>query len=142
MNKIFKIRFVFFISVLLVISGCRKFDDILVLIEQGEVGFTLSDADLEGGQKYILYDIAVTNLACDKDCVMWEMVRKPEGAKVVNENILRFPVRYGVILKNMQNNRYKKLTKGYFSVVATIAVIEGGEIATSRMVHKEFEIRE
>lgn len=134
-----KFSVVFAISILL-IGGCREFDDILVNINDSQVTFTLPQQQLNTDKQYILYDIAVAKEECKKDCVYWEMVRTDEPTQPYDSHFIKFPLYYGRPIDNMLIRLHKPLSKGRYSVVATIAVVENNKFIPAKSVHKLFEI--
>lgn len=122
----------------------NKFDKMEAVVHGRDVTFTLPDKDLANkNAKYILYDIGVDKLMCDKDCVVWEMVlQKHSNPNVIEKNFITFPIKYGVTLPNMETRVLKKLQKGRYSAGATFEIIDAGNNSRIKKVVTGFTIDE
>lgn len=129
------------------LSACATINrtyEMVALVDGHNVAFTLPKSDFtDKDTKFwlVLIDV-VTRDACTKDCVVWEMVR-PIGsnADLIEENFVKFPIRYAVTLPNMQTRVYKELRKGKYRVGARFVVIKNGKIIDSKKdVATEFTI--
>lgn len=120
-----------------------KFDRMVALVNGNDVAFTLPESDFADKEpQFLLNDIGVsTKDACDKSCVVWEMVR-PVGSNsdLIEENFVKFPIQYGVTLPNMQTRVYKELRKGRYTAAASIAMIKDGKVIDSKNVVVGFTI--
>lgn len=125
----------------LLLGACRQFEDILVNVDGEKVSFTLSADELQSDKKFILYDIAVTQEQCQKDCIYWEMIRTVEPVPPLKNHFINFPVLYGQPLADMQVRHNKPLKPGQYSVVATIGVVSNNKMTSSKSAHKLFEIK-
>lgn len=129
----------------LTLSACvliNKFDKMEAVVHGRDVTFSLPDKDLaHKNAKYILYDIGVDKLMCDKDCVVWEMVRQKDSSPdAIEKNFVMFPIKYGVTLPNMETRVLKKLQKGRYSAGATFEIIDAGNSSRVKKVVSGFSI--
>lgn len=131
----------------LTLTACvlfNRIDEMVASVNGNAVSFSLPAGDLaDKDTKYLLSLIdVVARDACAKDCVIWEMVR-PRGSNtdLIEENFVKFPIKYGVTLPNMQTRLYRELRKGKYRVGARFAVIKNGKIVDSKKaVATEFTI--
>lgn len=123
------------------VSGCRKFEDIVVHVDGVKVSFTLPASELGSDKHYILYDVAVTDEQCQQDCVFWEMVRQSEPTPPLEKYFINFPITYGQPLANMQVRKHKPVKPGQYSVVATIGIVSNSKVVDSKSIHKKFTIK-
>jgi hypothetical protein len=130
----------------LALAACvlaNKFDRMIAVVNGKDVAFTLPAGDL-GGQdrKFMLHGIGVSAIECDRDCVRWEMLRPADSnTDPVEGNFAKFPIRYGVLLPNMQTRVQKNLGKGEYRVTASFAIVENGQVSDTRKVIGVFTIK-
>lgn len=130
----------------LVLSACvliNRTYEMVALVDGHNVAFTLPKSDLANKDiKFMLSGIGVvTKDACVKDCIVWEMVR-PVGSNtdLTEENFVKFPIKYGVTLPNMQTRVLTDLRKGAYGATASIAMIKNGKIIDSKRIGTVFTI--
>ncbi len=127
----------------LVLTACYKFDKIIVLVNGDDVAFTLPDADLGSIDTKFMVNVidVVTTNDCEKDCVTWEMVRPADSnLNLIEENFVKFPIKYGSTLPNTQTRVLKPLHKGSYRVGAQIAIIRNGEVIDTKNLAAVFKI--
>lgn len=131
-------------SVLL--SACvtiNRYYEMEAMVNGHEVTFTLPQSVFaDKNTKFMLSDIGVsTKDTCVESCVFWEMTRPlNSNVTLIEENFVKFPIRYGVTLPNMQTRIYKPLNKGRYTAVAGIAMIKNGKIVDSKQLVAGFTI--
>lgn len=146
MNWTKQLKFSLFLVSALALTACvlvNKFDKMLAVVNGKDVAFTLPEQDI-GSQdrKFMLHSIGVSAIECDRDCVHWEMLRPANSnTDPVEENFIRFPIRYGVPLPNMQTRAHKELAKGDYRVTASFVIVENGKISDTRKVIGVFTIK-
>jgi len=141
-------QFRFFLVLIsaLALTACvlvNKFDKMVTVVNGKDVAFTLPAHDI-GGQdrKFMLHSIGVSAIECDRDCVHWEMLRPVNSnTDLVEDNFIRFPIRYGAPLPNMQTRARKELAKGDYRVTASFAIVENGKVSDTRKVIGVFTIK-
>ena len=127
----------------LVLTACYKFDKIIVLVNGDDVAFTLPDADLGSIDTKFMVNVidVVTTGDCKKDCVTWEVIRPADSnLNFIEENFVKFPIKYGSNLPNMQTRILKPLHKGSYRVGAQIAIIRNGEVIDTKKLAAVFKI--
>lgn len=127
------------------LSACvliNKFDKMEAVVHGNDVDFILPDKDLaDKNAQFILYNIGVDKLMCEKDCVVWEMaLKKDNSPDAVEKNFVEFPIKYGVTLPNMETRVLKKLQKGRYSAGATFEIIDAGHSSRVKKVVSGFSI--
>lgn len=130
----------------LVLSACVTINrtyEMVALVDGHNVAFTLPKSDFaDKNIKFMLSSIGVvTKDACTKDCVVWEMVR-PIGSNtdLIEENFLKFPIKYGATLPNMQTRVLNELQKGAYGATASIAMVKKGKVIDSKRIGVVFTI--
>jgi hypothetical protein len=126
-----------------VMTAGHRFYPMIALVDGQNVAFTLPDEDLaDKNIKFMLYSIDVsTTDACDKSCVVWEVVRPIDSnIDLVEENFVTLPIKYGVTLPNTQTRVHEALRKGQYSASAGFKVIKDGKIIDSKQVVVGFTI--
>lgn len=130
----------------LALSACVMINrtyEMVALVDGHNVAFTLPKSDFtDKNIKFMLSSIGVvTKDACTKDCVVWEMVR-PIGSNtdLIEENFVKFPIKYGITLPNMQTRVLTGLRKGPYGATASIAMIKNGKIIDSKRIGAVFTI--
>ena len=130
----------------LAISACVMINrtyEMVTLVDGHNVAFTLPKSDFaDKNIKFMLSSIGVvTKDACTKDCVVWEMVR-PIGSNtdLIEENFVKFPIKYGATLPNMQTRVLTEPREGTYGATASIVMIKNGKIIDSKRVGTEFAI--
>lgn len=130
----------------LALSACVMINrtyEMVALVDGHSVAFTLPKADFADKDiKFMLSGIGiVTKDECSKDCVVWEMVRPIDSnTDLIEENFIKFPIRYGVTPPNMQTRVLTELRKGRYGATASIAMIKNGKIIDSKRVGAVFTI--
>ena len=138
-------RALLFASVL-TLSACvmtNRFYEMEALVNGHDVAFTLPKSDFaDKNVKFMLSDIGVSSKdACTASCVVWEMVRPIDSnTDFIEENFVKFPVKYGETLPNMKTRTYKPLRQGRYTAVAGFAMIKNGKIVDSKKVVTGFTI--
>ena len=146
MNKLKRFTTALLLLAVFTLTACvtiYRFYEMIALVNGHDVAFTLPEEDLADKEvKFMLYDIGVDRSdVCAKDCGGWEMVRSLDNTDLIEENFVKFPIKYGVTLPNMQTRVHKELRKGKYSVGARFALIKNGKVIDSRkVVATEFTI--
>lgn len=148
MNHVKKLRFATLLALAsaLTLPACvliNKFDKLEVVVSGRDVAFTLPDKDLaDKNKRFMLYGIDVGLDNCERNCEGgWEMVRKIDSTvDLVEENFVKFPIRYGVTLPNMQTRELHKLKQGRYVVTASFTVIKRGQVVGSKKAIGGFTI--
>lgn len=146
MNGLVRWKTVSLLASVVVLAACvliNRFYEMVAVVDGKQVAFTLPKSDFTDKEiKYMLNDIGVsTKDACADSCVVWEMVR-PVGSNtdLIEENFVKFPIRYGVTLPNMETRVHKPLRQGRYTAVAGFAMIKNGKIVGSKQVATGFTI--
>jgi hypothetical protein len=130
----------------LTLTACVLANRIYEMVALGnghDVAFTLPALDTaDKDTRFMLNGIGVsTNDACTEDCVFWQMGRPLDSnVDLMEENFVKFPIKYGVTLPNMQTRIYKPLRKGRYVATAWVAMIKNGKIIDSKRVGAVFMI--
>jgi hypothetical protein len=144
MNNVTRFNSILLLLGTLTLSACvlvNKFDEMLAVVNGNDVAFTLPEEVISNNKKFMLYGIGVSAINCNSDCVRWEMVRSIDSnTNLIEENFVKFPIKYGVRLPNMQMRLHKNLEKGDYRATATFTIIENGQIVETRKVIGGFTI--
>lgn len=130
----------------LMLSACVMINrtyEMVALVDGHNVAFTLPKSDfVDKNIKFMLGSIGVvTKDACTNDCVVWEMVRPIDSnSDLIEENFVKFPIKYGATLPNMQTRVLTELRKGAYGATASIAMIKNGKIINSKRIGVVFTI--
>lgn len=130
----------------LMLSACVMINrtyEMVALVDGHNVAFTLPKSDFaDKNIKFMLSSIGVvTKDACTKDCVVWEMLRPIDSnTDLIEENFVKFPIKYGETLPNMQTRVLTELRKGAYGATASIAMIKNGKIINSKRIGVVFTI--
>lgn len=136
----------FVLASVLTLSACvmiNRFYEMEAMVNGYDVAFTLPKSDFaDKNVKFMLSSIGVSSKDdCAVSCVVWEMVRSIDSnTDLVEENFIKFPIKYGVTLPNMQTRTHKPLRQGRYTAVAGFAMIKNGKIVDSKKVVAGFTI--
>ena len=130
-------------TLLLLITGCYELSEIQTSEQSGDIYFSVSKNVLESrnADSYVLSDLSVAKDDCDKDCVIWTIVKKTDNNQPATQNINTLPVKYGVVLKDMKVTVMPlELSPGKYTVAATVGYVNKGKIVGGGLVHGRFEL--
>lgn len=118
----------------------NRFYDMEVLMNGPDVAFTLPASDFADKEiRFVLNGIEVSRNPCDKACGGWEMSRPVDrDVTLTEEDFVKFPIRYGVTLPNMQTRTYEPLRKGSYAVIAGFTLVKDGKAIGSKQVAAGF----
>lgn len=129
----------------LALTSCvlvNRFYDMEVLINGTDVAFTLPASDFADKEiRFVLNGIEVSRNPCDKACGGWEMSRPAHRTVTLTEdNFVKFPIKYGVTLPNMETRAYEPLRKGRYAAMAGFTLVKDGKAIGSKKVAAGFTI--
>ena len=129
-------------ALLLLVTGCYELGEIETSEKSGGIYFSIATNYLnsKNADSYILSDLSVAKDNCEKDCVIWTIIRKSED-NPGTQNKTTLPVKYGDKPNGMKVSiNPVDLSTGKYTVAATVGFVKQDKIIGGGLVHGRFEL--
>jgi hypothetical protein len=130
-------------ALVILVSGCYELGGIQTSEQSGVFYFSISKDDLasKDAEAFILSDMSVAKEDCEKDCVIWTIIRQTNDEQSIAQNINTSPIKYGGVPKGMKVTVAPvDLSPGHYTVAATVGYVNQAKIVGGGLVHGRFEL--
>ena len=140
-NNLIKILVICFVMVLA--AACKEHGEIIVSQNKNKISFSLTNLDTSGAgtNSYLLYSIGVTRIDCERDCIMWEMMRDKKYYDSYEHALTSAIFEYGFKPEAMYNLvEPVALTAGKYTVIVNAALLKNNKLIRSNVLSKQFAL--